>query len=341
VSEIVFPILGAAFVLFCVLPLCALIAKVLVVVLETDALGGPLRHVNLKYAVLTGSSLLPIAWFVSAGVHQAESGNTGLACLFAHDDPAACFESALFAFLLVATVGFVWFRTRRLYGLVQSSSLARAHVQTERIARLLTTHRELADLRGRVHLTDGDEFTIVTRGLFRRGVFVGVTFAESLSDQGLCGALGHEQQHVGSFDPLRYWLLEVAMGLNPCGRFLLAPHVSRWNFAREAQCDRTAVVEGASPLALADAILLAARPHSRQAVALSTDDTAVLRLRVGLLLAFSEIAPVLYRDSMRLVVPVPLALVVLALLLPHQTSTHALDAVHAGTEQAVGLFLNE
>jgi hypothetical protein len=54
-SEVVFPVLGTAFV-FLVLPLCALVAKGVLVVVERDDAIGPLHGLNLRYLVLIASS---------------------------------------------------------------------------------------------------------------------------------------------------------------------------------------------------------------------------------------------------------------------------------------------
>ena len=43
----------------------ALLAKVGLVMLERDEVGGPLHGLNLRYVFLTGSSALPIAWLLS------------------------------------------------------------------------------------------------------------------------------------------------------------------------------------------------------------------------------------------------------------------------------------
>lgn len=193
----------------------------------------------------------------------------------------------------------------------------------------------LAGLRDRLIVTEDEDFAIGTHGLLKPRVFLGTTFAARLTDEMLASALAHEAEHVRAFDPLRYLILQLALAANPLGRFLLEPHAARWQAAREAHCDREAVIHGASPLSLADAIVRAARPGAREAVALGARNTAVLKLRIGMLLAFAERTPTRCCRQWVSTFPMALALLFIALLLPHRTGTAALDALHAGTEQAL------
>jgi hypothetical protein len=140
-------------------------------------------------------------------------------------------------------------------------------------------------------------------------------------------------------DPLRYLVLKLALAVNPVGRFLLEPHARRWYAAREAHCDREAVIQGFPPLSLADAIVRAARPGTFEVVPLGAPDMSVLRLRVGMLLAFAEERPVRCCHPGMSALPAALALLLLALLLPHQTGTGALDALHRGAERALTYIL--
>jgi Zn-dependent protease with chaperone function len=333
-SEVVFPLLGTAFVVLVVLPVSALLAKLGLWLLERDSAGGPLHGLTLRYLLLTGSSLLPLAWFVSAALHQAETGQSALACLFDHDAMALCFEPGMFAL------------TVSLFVLARSRSALRAGARLRarddvatrtRLERLLERPM-LGALRGRVVVTDASEFAIGTQGWFRPRVFVNASFAARLTDEMLASALGHESAHVRLLDPLRYAVLQLGLALNPFGRFLLEPHAYRWYAAREAHCDRDAVIRGALPLPLADAIVRAARPGAPEAVALGARDTATLEFRIRMLLAFAERSPERCCRHGASAFPLGSALLLLALLLPHQTGTAALDALHTGAEHALTYF---
>jgi hypothetical protein len=170
-------------------------------------------------------------------------------------------------------------------------------------------------------------------------VYLGIDFASQLSDGMLVSALAHEAEHVRLFDPLRYLVLQLSLAVNPMARPWLSPHLSRWYAAREAHCDRRAVLSGAEPLSLAQAIVRAARPVNGVLVGLGTQDTAVVKLRVGLLLAFAERLPVSCNGEGRSAAPLAFALMFIALLLPHVAGTVPLDALHTGTEHTLHYLL--
>jgi Zn-dependent protease with chaperone function len=334
-SEAVFPVLGAAFVALVLLPLSALATKVGLTLLERAPLGGPLHALNLRYLLLTGSSLLPLAWFMSAGLHQLESGTSALACLLDHAGAAHCLEPAAFALALL-----LLFNAAAL-PLVRRSRAARPEPEgagndtARRIARIIDARPMLHALRDRYVVTAAPEFTLGTLGWSRPEVFIGADFAARLSDDMLASALGHELEHVRLHDPLRYFLLQLALAANPCGRFLLEPHAARWTAAHEARCDREAVLRGALPLPLADAIVRAARPSVREVAPLGARDTSMLRFRIDLLLAFAECAPDACRHRGRSPFPLAFALLASALVLPHQAGSAALDTLHTSTERAL------
>lgn len=335
--EALFPLVGAAFVVLVVLPSSALVAKLALVVLERGLRGGLLHRLNLRYLVLTGASVLPLAWFFSAALHQVE-GTEAHACLFDHGVAALCFEPGYFGLALAVAVAVM---SRGVIGRLRPPTpAAHLHALAARIDGLLGHQPALHVLRGRIVVTDTSGFAVGTFGWARPRVFVGAAFADLLSDEMLTGALAHEREHVRALDPLRYLVLEVALAVNPLGRFLLAPHAARWLAARESHCDREAVIGGARPLPLADAIVRAARLVSRPLVALGGSHAAALKFRISLLLAFAERGPgpCCTQGAGRAPLSLPLALLVLALLSPHQAGTAALDAIHTGVETALTSF---
>jgi hypothetical protein len=117
----------------------------------------------------------------------------------------------------------------------------------------------------------------------------------------------------------------------------LRHELSHWLLAREIQCDREAVLNGASAAALAQAIVTAARPMPADpTAALGEVDAPALKLRVSLLMAYSERVPVRYslRPALRLV----LCAIAFVALLPHRGGTGALDVVHVLTESTIALL---
>lgn len=333
-NEGIFPVLGTAFVVLVVLPAFALLARIALDALEHQRAAGPLHGLNLRYVLLLGSSVFPVAWFLSAGLHQAESGSSALHCLFDEGPAALCFESIYFALALAA------FAMARAFKHVRQArsvpALAANPQATTRLARVVHQNANLAALKNRIFVTENARIAIGTFGLLHPVIVVSTRFLASATDDMLVGALAHEREHLRSFDPLRYVLLDVAMAINPVGRLILKNHVARWFAAREAHCDREAVVHGAEPLPLADAILCAARPI--EAVALGAKDTKALRFRVQMLLAFSERKPMHCCHQGRASIPIAALLLFAVLFLPHQAGTTALDVIHRGAEGALSYF---
>jgi hypothetical protein len=334
-SEAIFPVLGAAFVVLVLLPLSALVAKLGLTLLERAPFAGPLQALNLRYLLLTGSSFLPLAWLLSAGLHQLESGKSALACLLDHAGAAHCLEPAAFSLALLLLFNAAALPIVRRSRAARPLPASDAHAARARMEHVIAARPSLRPLHGRVVVTAAPGFTLGTLGWTKPEVFVGVDFAARLSDEMLASALGHELEHVRLLDPLRYFLLQLALAANPCGRLLLEPHAARWYAAHEARCDREAVLRGASPLPLADAIVRAARPLVREVAPLGAHDTDMLRFRIDLLLAFAERAPDACRHRGRSPLPLAFALLASALVLPHQAGTAALDTLHTSTERAL------
>lgn len=335
-TEAIFPLLGVAFVMLVVLPASALAARLVLGVLARRS-GGPLHGLNARLVVLIGSAMVPIAWLLSAGLHQAETGRSIVACLLHRADAADCLEPGLFAITLGAVLALCCGRLLMGRSRQPASSSERARAVRRRVDALMAGDGQLAWLRGRLQITDADAFAVAATGLFRPSIVVGAAYAETLDDGALAAALAHEAEHVRSRDPLRYLLLQLALAANPLGAWLLSSEAASWLRAREAHCDREAVLGGAAPLSLATAIVAAARPAAHTA-ALGAPDASVLRFRVQLLCAFAESPP---KRCCRRPLPVfatSVALLLFALTLPHRAGTQALDVLHFGAERAATYF---
>lgn len=333
-NEAIFPVIGTAIVVLVVLPFFTLLAKLGLDFFEHERSDGPLHGLNLRYLLLVGGSFFPIAWFLSAGLHQAEAGSSALHCLFDESPAALCFESVYFALVLAAFVGVRSIASVRRA--LTTPALINDSKYEVRLAGIIAKHANLSSLDGRVKITEDTDSAIGTFGFFCPFIVVSTTFLKKASDEMLVSALGHEREHLRSFDPLRYVLLDVAMAINPIGHLLLKKHVVRWVAAREAHCDREAVVHGCEPLPLADAILCAARPQ--EAVALGAKDTQTLRFRIQMLLAFSERKPSHCCHQGRMALPIAAVILMAVLFLPHRAGTEALDVIHRGAERALSQF---
>lgn len=330
--EVAFPALGVIVFFLGVLPLAALLtAGALRLIARTSPFTG-LGH--LRYLMLAGASLLPLSWLLAAALHQSEPGVV-LRTLSCPHNIHGCPESGglTLALMLVSGLLVLPFVLRsRGPALPQQAALPSL---SRRLRQLIAARPGLTLLSGRVWLTADPGFTIASYGWLRPRVVLGSAFAEALSDEALSAALAHEVAHLRALDPLRSWLLELALTLNPLGRRFLAPHVASWRVAREAACDRAAVLQGADPLALAEAIVLAARPTPAGMLGLGSSHLAVVQLRVGFLLAMAErpLAPQASRISWHL--PLAVALALGAALLPHHLAASALDSLHLEVEHLV------
>lgn len=335
-NEAVFPILGPLIVIALVLPASALSAKLLLLALSRWGSEPSLHvHQGLRYAILVLSSAVPLAWFISASLHQAETGRSVLVCTAEHSPSGDCAEAAYFSLalsgvaLLIGVPRMLWNRL-----VLRGSKTQRALAAQARVQRIIGEHARLAPLNGRVLTLDQASAPIATIGLLAPRVVLQSAFAESLDDESLAGALYHELQHFLELDPLRYFVGWWALAVNPLGSWLLRGDYARWLLAREAHCDRHAVLAGACPTALAKALVVAARPPTRPLLAtLGSPEVEAVRLRLGLLLAYADRAPrrCSHGPGLRLVV----AALVLVLALPHGGGTHALDALHAATERGL------
>lgn len=342
-SEAIFPVLGSALVVLVVLPIAAIAARMLLEVLGRVSAVGGLHGLRTRHLLVLASSIVPIAWFVSAAVHQAESGRSVLACVLDHGLDAACHEPRLFSLALLASIALLALPTLvRAVRMPPTKPVSLGHEGSLRVLAIVERHPALSRLLGRVAVVEELAPAIATHGLLRPIVLVRASYLDALDDAAVAAALAHELEHVEQRDPLRYLLLSLALATNPIGRVWLRREVHRWIAAREAQCDRAAVVRGADPTALAHAVVLAARPgeHACPGAALAGSDMATLRLRIELLMAYAEDPPVGTQYSARRGLGLAVAVLFLVVAWPHSGETAALDILHVGAEAALAPLLS-
>ncbi len=331
-SELAFPVLGAALVVLCVLPAAALLGLLLSVVVDRARGGRLVRWGGARHALLTLPCLLPLVWVVSAGVHQAEPGRAVLACMFGHEIEQLCLEPLLFVVLLLAFSAWRLRSLARPLRLAKSARLPESAPEAVRVAGLIRRNARLKPLIGRWLIARDTVGGCAALGLLRPVVALDAQFVRACDDEALVGALSHELEHVRGFDPLRYWLLAAAVRLVPFGEALLGRSAAAWLFSREVECDRAAVLAGAAPLGVAQALLRASRPAS-PVLAHIGGAASRLRLRVELLLAYAEARP---RDDVsrgRAPLVLSMLLAVGVGLLPHAFGAHPLDFLHTGLER--------
>lgn len=339
-NEVIFPLLGPVLVVMVALPASALAARALLTALSRlqPAVGVP-RQSALRYAIIVASSAAPLAWFLSASLHQAESGERLLVCAAHRAASGFNLEAIAFALVLsalsvaLAMPSLLRERRRPRAGAPSEEST----LQHRRIDDLLAALPALHGLRGLVAVEDDCADPIATVGVVAPRVLLRTSFTRALDDEALCAALHHELEHLRGQDPLRYFAARWALAVNPFGRVILGDELARWVLARELDCDRQAVLCGASAPALAQALVSAARPPSRgPQPALGAAHADAIRLRVGLLLSYADRRPhpAAPQSSLR---PAA-ALLVVVLALPHHASTLPLDTIHQASERAAALL---
>lgn len=340
-SEAAFPLVGTLLIFGILLPAASVASKGILWLLARLDGRGLHRFGGLRYALLVLPTAVPLAWAVSASIHQAETGASSQVCAVAHGPSEYCAEAALLAVGLVLIVALAALpRILREQLALRPSGSAGASAARARVLAIIsngdTTLRRLSRA---VVIKDDASEPIATFGVISPRVVLSTGFVQKLDDGALRAALAHEAEHVRGRDPLRYFIAWWALAANPLGGWLLRAELARWILAREAHCDRDAVVSGAGPSALAHALLIAARfgLPVPQAAALGATSTEILRLRVDLLMAYAERRPThcCREPALRLTA---LAILVAAVL-PHQANAvSALDALHTAAEQAVAIF---
>lgn len=341
-TEAAFPLLGPALVVGVVLPISALLVRIGLELAHRLVPNAALHGLRARYLVLLASSLLPIAWLLSAALHQAETGLSVLACIVDHGLDPNCIEPRLFGLALVVTMSVLALPTlvRALGGSIKGRESG-IGAEQDRVRALIERTPWLAELRGLVIVSDGFGPAIATHGILRPSVVVRASYLDGLDDAALAAALCHELEHVRYRDPLRYLLVSLALALNPIGRLWLGSEVRRWIAAREAECDHDAVIRGADPAALAHALILAARPMDADVPipALATAELAILQLRVELLMAYAERRSASLATRSRPALRLAGALLAVVIAWPHSGETAALDVLHTSAEGVVATIL--
>lgn len=323
-TELASPVVGWLGMLLLLMPAATLLSKAAFVALRRwrpDALrnGG-----GLCYALLVAPVLSPLVWFGSAAVHHAEPGMATGACLRANLAEICLEPIAFLAVVLVAVaVGALRLAPRIL------PAFARApEIDDDELSDRLAGLGLPAAIFRRIAVVEDE--AIRTVGLWRPVIELGRQSAQDLDDEALAAAVRHEAAHVQAYDPLRYVVAMICSALNPLGQ-LLEPELIRWRAAREQACDREAVHHGASPLALAAAIVINARSSAvTPAPAALSGVAAQVQGRVALLLGYVESPPPCSCSRAGR----HLALVAAAMLLvaPHAADAWPLLDLHAGLE---------
>ncbi|MGM0558134.1 MAG: M56 family metallopeptidase [Myxococcota bacterium] len=245
----------------------------------------------LTYLALVIPGLLPLVWLGSGLVHLEESGALMEACCSILAISNTSWQHWVFASgatLLLAAQGLsLWRRWRPAHENHDPTSLARA---IDRVDAIVTAHPQLLDYSDAIHVVDCDAHICATVGIVNQRVEVAASLVEQLDEDALEAALLHEVAHISLRDPARGFVLLISQILNPFS-WLLSSEAAAWRFAREVVCDRHAVLFGARPVSVADAIVTTAKASSsapRRACAHLCGARDTIAARVNLLLSSSD-----------------------------------------------------
>lgn len=333
-SELAFPFAGIALLFMVVIPALTVLSKVgLSCLRRRSALS---ERGDAAFVLLVAPSVVPIAWFFSAALHQAEPGKALAACVHDHLEPASCSD----AIVLAATLGVavLWAVSSRMRRSRSTAVAKRGDAGiAARLATICARHPELAVEASRILVLEAAHHAFCTRGILRRRIEVDSGAIAVLDDAAIEGALLHELEHLRAWDPLRFLVATASLALNPMASFL-RDELREFRMSREIACDRSAVSHGADPLALAEAIVAAASTTKRTGFVACLGESRIesVRVRVQLLLEYVAARPKLTRRTATGVVAA-LACVALLLGLPHAWDA-PLEAFHHHVERAASLI---
>lgn len=334
-SELLAPALGVLILYVAVVPSITLLGKLLLV-LRRWRLREPSQFgSSFMYLVLVSLVLGPAFWFVSAVAHLSEPSQIAIACTLGHVDRELG-RNAL-ALAIGGGLAIAVAVLRRTALAEKKIALAVRLSQTEphgiHLRQLCKSNPYLERISNRVFAVRGSATRICTRGILRPSIEVSVELIAQLDDRALIGALLHEAEHLRGFDPLRYLVAAICLGLNPAA-FLLRPEVARWRQARELVCDRFAVSAGADPLSLAEALVAAARPRPEPMLGLAAQlgcgSVSWLQYRVNLLFSYAASPPAQEERDLPMIFLVPIALT--PIILPHVFDAWPLGELHHSLE---------
>lgn len=334
-NELFFPLIGAMVVFLIAVPLFTLAALAMLALLPA-AKDELVAHVSpLRFALIVGPTLGPVIWLVSAAVHQSEEGVPLAACVLDHLGGDVCRDVVMFGLILLSVVGLG--AIRRMRGHRAPPRASRDHgaeAAALRVQRACEASPTLVAWASRIRVVSRGLAPACTRGMLRPRIQIEAELVERLNEEELAATLLHEVEHALARDPLRFFVAQVALSVNPFGA-LLSSELSRYHFAREALCDRRAVQRGAEPLALARSIVSVAAPGPAPMLtaALGGHGIGGVRVRVQLLLGYAAQRPGPAERNTRIGVATTLVTALAAL--PHFTGTAPLDVLHHSVERAV------
>ena len=335
-NELLFPLGTLLLVMLVIIPFLSLCAQARIGYLQLKHPSFDRLHTGRLLFWLCLSTMLPLTWIVLSTSHLLSSdwlhASHASICLLNHHhfwtDEAILLT---LTFLLVLGMGCKMYWDDKAYSWTPVSDEA----QSLRIHRLCSAG-QIGNPK-RVWLV---ESTIAAQsvGVFNPRILLSRDWLLQIDDDMLKATLLHEFAHLHAGDLWTGGLLKLGMKINLAAR-RLQPSTLIWMQSRELAADRTAVEQGADPLALAEAIVNALRwqrrlalqapPSSQLSWNISSEySIALVKLRLSKLTDNS----LSHQPQSSPLVDFGILAVLLALCTPHLLSIDLLDALHLSIE---------
>lgn len=292
-------------------------------------------HSTLRLLLLVCPTALPVLWLLSSAIHYNEALERMQSCLFEHGPEMPCIDGVA----IVAGISLiVVFAVIRSLGSRPRFQQTQATPEQKSRLRML---RRVADVPSGVALVAINDApaALFTFGRLRPRIGVDTAFLMTARTQLLAAGIRHEVAHCRHHDVFSHFIVEITLRLN-LTRFLLEPIANRWLASRELACDHEAVVSGADPLDLSEAILASARGSFGHACSsgfatLAAHEQRWLELRLSLLALLAE-DPVRQRlDWRHRRMPLLSLMGALALCAPHVLTPGLFDHAHHFAESLI------
>jgi Zn-dependent protease with chaperone function len=287
-SDLLFPLIAWVVLFAGVIPFLTLVATPLIRALgeRTFECENPIHSTVLGW-LLIAPALAPIVWTLSALSRQFVRAAGEIECLAHFSTNELCLDPWAFALALAATMASLALNLARAY------PRATTHTNNQELARhirhLASEHPALRKVADRIVSVDDAPFAIGCVGIFLPSILVDSTWASARSDEEIVAAMLHERAHLRAADPARQILFVALARINRASRMHRSARAA-FDLSRELACDRFALAQGGNPLALASALVSAARFQPRASlpnfatVRLASPQMNALHARVNALL---------------------------------------------------------
>ena len=283
-SELLFPLVTLACVVGLITPLLTLGLKGFFYIQRRYLKRWVSFGSNLNWTLIIAPSVLPVVWVGAASLSQALQPTV---CLI--DSPSEiCFDDWFLSLSALLVLGLP---TLQLWRTVRAQLPSVTERDSEKLKTLVDSHLILKNFR--VRACSNPQYPVFTIGFWQPTIWIDACFLIENDDDVVISALLHEVEHARSRDPLRFFIAQAFLSINPARRWM-QPELTRWHQAREAACDLSAIHDGTPPLSLALAILCAVKHrcvgehHCIATSHLCESGLLSVRTRISLLNAYAD-----------------------------------------------------